>query len=77
LQALVVETPVLLDADRKTAGHFRYHPVSEQGEAGYRLTVRGDGATAHVDVGPGQPPRRCDREEPRVVMLDLLDGKLR
>lgn len=120
LQAVVVETPVLLDADRKTASQLgplaqcsayvlgtrewtagyladwmirpapkradvqqdasrvisRYHPVSERGDAGYRLSVRGDGSTAQVDFGPGQPSRRLNRESLGAVMLDLLDGKL-
>jgi hypothetical protein len=121
LQALVLETPVLLDADRKTtsqlgplaqcsayvlgtrewtAGYLadwmiehaprrpdvqhdaprvisRYQPAGDKGEAGYRISVRGDGTTARVDSGPGQQPRQCDRDELRAVMLGLLDGKLR
>jgi hypothetical protein len=121
LRALVVETPVLPDTDRRTerqlgplaqcsayvlgtrewtAGYLadwmirpapvrpevqpgaprtisRYHPVSELGEAGYQLSVRGDGSSAHIDVGSGRQPRRCDLDGLRTVMLDFIDGKLR
>lgn len=121
LQALVVETPILLDTDRKaksqlgplaqcsayvlgtrewTASYLadwmirsapkradvqldaprlisRFHPVSQHGDVGFQFSVRGDGSTAQVDVGPGQPARECDREELEQLMLDLLDGKFR
>lgn len=119
-QAMVTETPVLLDVDSKTKKQLGpltqgsayvlstrkftadyladwmirpvpnrpgvprdaarvislYRPVDDRGKAGYRLSVRGDGTTANIDLGTGLPPRQCGHDELRTVMADLLDGKL-
>lgn len=55
----------------------RYQPVGELSEAGYRISVQGDGTVALIDIGAGTPPRQCDHDELRAMMLDLLDGKFR
>jgi hypothetical protein len=54
----------------------RYHPADSGGRAGFALTVRTDGTTAHVDTGDGAAPRACDREGLHDMMRDLMAGKI-
>jgi hypothetical protein len=53
------------------------HPFREDGSAGYRVTVHGDGTTADVDTGDGEPVQTCDRDQLRVIMADLINTGLR
>jgi hypothetical protein len=55
----------------------KLHPVGETGQAGWRMSFRGDGKGAEVETGDGQPARRYSVDELRSLMSEFIAGRSR